>query len=217
MKAKIIVSVIAVLSVLVILQFIWGGNPDIDDIDARMEKLRKAGNVEALGAETANKDPLTARRAVQTLGYAGRKAVPHIRRAMSDPRPEVRQQAASAYARAADPKKSAPLREIARTDKSPTVRASAVTALGRERIYEEMDTLLDAMDDDDFIVRRRAAESVVQLIGRRYPYKPGAPSAKRKEYIAVIRRFWKATKGHVSNYYDTTRQRSKDADESEDG
>jgi len=109
MKLKLLVVTAAVLSVLVIWQLTRGGRPPIHSIDARMEKLRADGDIEALTAEAKSPDIRTARRAVETLGYVGPKAVRQIRRALEDPRPEIRQQAATAYARAADPKEAAPL------------------------------------------------------------------------------------------------------------
>ena len=212
MKLKLLVATAAVLGVLVIWQLMQGGAPPIDELDARMEKLRAAGNVEALAAEAKSPDIRTARRAVETMGYVGPKAVRQIRGALADPRPEIRQQAATAYARAADPKEAAaPLAEVAHTDKSTEVRAAAVTAMGRARAYEEMETLLAAMNDEDIVVRRRAAESVVLLIGRRYPYNPNGSSAQRLKSIAVIRSFWAKVKGDVGKYYDRERKRRKDA------
>jgi HEAT repeat protein len=209
MKLKLLVAIAAILGVLVIWQLTHRGAPPISSIDARMEELRQAGDVEALAAEAKSPDLPTARRAVQTLGYAGPKAVKHIRLALQDPRPEIRQHAARAYARTADPKNAAPLAQTARSDKSSTVRAAAITALGRARVYSEMETLLDAMNDENILVRRRAADAVVPIIGRRYPYDPNASSAQRLKSIAVIRKFWTRVKGEVAEYYDNRRKSQK--------
>ena len=198
---------------MVIWRFIRTEAPPIDQLDARMEKLRADGDVEALDAEAQSQDVPTARRAVESMGYVGPKAVRHIRRALDDPRPAIRQQAATAYARAADPKDTAPLTKVARTDKSPVVRAAAVTALGQARVYEGMETLLEAMNDDDIVVRRRAAEAVILFTGRRYPYRADAPSAQRLKSIAVIRKFWARAKDIASRYYDKERRRRKEAAE----
>jgi len=188
-----------------------GGGLDINSLDARIEELRRAGDVEALGAEARSSDIATARRAVEALGYLGSKAVAQIRQALGDPRPEVRQHAATAYARAADPEEAAPLAEIARTDESPVVRASALTALGRAGIYSEMETLLAGMNDKDTVVRRRAAAAVTLILGRKFPYNPDSSPAQRLKAIGAIRRFWTRTKGTVGEYYDKNRKRRKEA------
>ena len=212
MRLKLLVAAAAVLGVLVIWQLMRGGAPPIDELDERMEKLRADGDVEALATEAKSPDIRTARRAVESMGYVGPKAVRQIRRALKDPRPQIRQRAATAYARAADPKEAAaPLADVARTDKSTEVRAAAVTALGRSRACGEMETLLAAMNDEDIVVRRRAAEAVVLIIGRRYPYDPNGPSARRLKSIAVIRLFWAQVKGDVGKYYDEVHKRRKDA------
>ncbi len=217
MKVKILAVVAAILCVVAIWRLMPTRDAPIGGLDARMEKLRADGDVEALSKEAASKDIPTARRAVESMGFVGFKALKHIRVAMEDPRPAVRQKAVTAYATAAKPKSIAPvLKEIVRTDNSPIVRATAVTALGRERVYEEMETLLAAMNDDDIVVRRRAAEAVVLMIGRRYPYKPHAPSAERLKSIAVIRKFWIRARTVAGKYYDRDRiRRKKEAEESQ--
>jgi len=215
MRLKLLISTTAILGILVVWQLMQRGAEPVDNlhaIDARMEKLRLAGDVETLSAETENTDIPTARQAVEALGHLGAKAVPKLRRALQDKRPEVRQQAARAYARAADPKQAAPiLAKIATTDKSPAVRASAITGLGHRRTYEAMDTLLAEMNDDDVVVRGRAAEAVVTILGPRYPYDPHDPPAKRLEIIAKIRKFWLRAKSDVRNYFDKRRREAKTA------
>jgi len=67
------------------------------------------------------------------------------------------------------------------------------------------------MNDEDIIVRRRSAEAVVLILGRRYPYDPNDSSAQRLKSIAVIRRFWGNAKGRVGEYYDKVRKRRGEA------
>jgi len=211
MKLKLLAGVAVVLGVLVIWEFAREEPPQIDSLDARMEQLRKAGDVEALAAEAQSSDIQTAQRAVETMGYVGKKAVRQIRHALADRRPEIRQRAATAYARAAGPKEAPLLAEVAGTDESPTVRATAVTALGHIRAHTEMETLLTAMNDDDLIVRRRAAEAVADILGRRYLYNANDPPAKRRESIDVIRSLWTKVKGAVGAYHDEAYKRRKGA------
>jgi HEAT repeat protein len=211
MKLKLLIAIAAILGLLVIWQSMGTAPVQLDEIDASIEKLRANDDVEALDVAVKSKNIRTARRAVEAMGYLGPMYVKRLRTALSDPRPQIRQQAATAYARAANIKDIAPLTKVAQTDKSPVVRASAITALGKKRVYEEMETLLQAMNDDDIMVRRRATEAVVLLIGRRYPYKPNASSARRLKYIAVIREFWTHAKGPAGNYYDRERIRLQEA------
>ncbi|MCP4379798.1 MAG: HEAT repeat domain-containing protein [bacterium] len=176
-----------------------------DSVDARMENMRRADNVEGLAAEAKSQDIRTARRAVETMGHVGQKATKQIRIALTDHRPEIRQRAAIAYAKAIGPEASAPLAEVARNDKNPQVRATALIALGRARAYTEMETLLDAMNDEDLTVRRRAADAVTSILGRRYQFDPNASPAQRTKSINAIRKFWASAKGAVGTYYDKSR------------
>ena len=209
-KLKLLIATAAVLVAVLIWQLISGGGPAIDSIDARMEKLRQAGDVEGLAAEGRSSDILAARRAVETLGYLGPKAVEHIEPFLADPRAEIRQRAATAYAKAADSNVAPPLAKVARTDTSPVVRAAAVTVLGQARVYGEMDTLLTAMNDEDVVVRRRAADAVTLILSLRHAYDPKGSSAQRLKAIAVIRQFWEPRKDFAGKYFEGARKRRKD-------
>jgi len=211
MKLKVLVTTAAVLGLVVIWRMTQEDPPLVDSLDTRMEKLRVTADVEALAQEAESPDIRTARRAVATMGYVGPKAVKQIRRALTDRRPAVRRQATTAYARAAGPKELAPLAEVARDDKSFRVRASAVTALGQARACSEMETLLEAMNDEDLVVRRRAARAVTLILGRRYNYDPNSSSARRLKSIDVLRKFWAKAKDVVGEYHAQTRNQRKDA------
>ncbi len=210
-RLRVLIATASVLGAVLIWRLIWAGGPEIDSIDARMEKLRRAGDVEALAALARSEDILAARRATETLGYLGLKAVEHITPLLADPRAEIRQRAATAYARAADPSAAPALAKLARTDDNAMVRAAAVTALGQAQVHGEMDTLLSAMDDDAPIVCARAAEAVTLMLGRRWPYDPDWESPKRQKTIAEIRRFWTVYKDVVARYCDKARRQRKAA------
>ena len=212
-KLKLLIAVAAVLGAVVIWRLVSGGEPPIDSIDARMEKMRQAGDVEGLAAEGRSDDILAARRAVETLGYLGPKAVEHIGPFLADPRAEIRQRAATAYAKAADPSVAPLLAKVARTDTSAAVRAAAVIALGQGRTYGERETLIEAMNDRDVVVRRRAVEAITLILGRRYRYDPNGPSDARLNSMAVIRQFWADNADVVGKYCDAARQRRKAAAE----
>ncbi|MDP6045085.1 MAG: HEAT repeat domain-containing protein, partial [Phycisphaerae bacterium] len=155
MRLKLLVAAVVVLSLLVIWRMMSGGSSPADSLNTRMAELHRTGDVEALAVEAASPDIRTALRAVETMGYVGPKAVKQLRRALADRRPQIRQQAATAYAKVAGPKEVAPLVEIARADESSIVRACAITTLGKVRAHNEMETILDALNDKDLVVRRR--------------------------------------------------------------
>ena len=203
-RFRILIAIAAVLAVVVGWRLVSGGGdrPNLEPDEARIDKLRREGDVEALAAEISGPNEGAARRAVAAMGTIGARAVTHIERAMQDPRPKVRQKAALAYTRAAESKQAAPLAKAARDDESPGVRAAAVTGIGRLCAYEEMETLLAAMDDPDLMVRRRAADAVAHIIGRRYRYNATDSSEKRRPAIAVIRGMWAKDKKMIARYHD---------------
>ena len=55
-KLKLLVAVAAILGVLVIWQLTQDASLPTDSVDARMEKLRRAGDVEGLAAEAQSPD-----------------------------------------------------------------------------------------------------------------------------------------------------------------
>ena len=203
-RLRILIAIAVVLSVVVGWRLVSGGGDrrNLGPDEARIDKLRRAGDVEALAAEIAGADEEAACRAVKAMASVGAKAVGHIERAMQDPRPKIRQKATLAYVRAAEPKQAAPLAKAARDDESPGVRAAAVTGIGRLCAYEEMETLLAAMDDPNLMVRRRAADAVAHIIGRRYRYNANDSSDKRRASIAVIRDVWAKDKKMIGRYHD---------------
>jgi hypothetical protein len=220
MKLKLLLAAAAVLGILVVWIAPWSSAPALAELDAHMEQLRTEGNVEALESEVQSKDVKRAKRAVETLGYLGRSSIEKrdvsikkIRVTMkNDSRPEIRQAAVIAYAKVMEktsPKKQdpAPLGNIARTDKSKDVRICTITALGNMGAYEELETLLQAMNDDDLTIRRRAAEAVVLVIRRRYTFHPNASPKQRLKEIDRIRHFWKFYQDNVTKFHNDKRKK----------
>jgi HEAT repeat protein len=199
----VVIAMIAILAILVV--------PAVDEPDARMEQLRVEGNVEALASEAQSKDIKRARHAVETLGHVGRDSIQKLRTTMTDSRPEIRQEAVIAYEKvmAASPKDFNPavLSQIARTDENKDVRITAITALGNMGAYEELETLLQAMNDDDLTVRRRAAQAVVLIIRRRYTFDANASPRQRLKEIDRIRRFWKFYQDNVTKFHNDKRKK----------
>jgi HEAT repeat protein len=220
MKLKILLTVAAVLVILVIWIAPWSGAPPLAKLDAHMEQLRTEDNVEALESEIQSKDVKRARRAVETLGYLGQsfskkrdRAIKTIRVTMkNDSRQQIRQTAVIAYAKAmetASPKTHdpAPLGEIVRTDKDKNLVICSINALGDMGAYEELETLLQAMNNDDITIRRRAAEAVVLVVRRRYTFHPNASPETRLREIDRIRQFWKFYQDNVTKFHKDKRKK----------
>ena len=171
-----------------------------EDPAVRIDSLRRAGKVEALAKEADAPDGTTARLAVRALGSLGPKAVPHLERILGDDeRGEVREMAALALGRAGDWSQGARLVSVLRGDESPMVRAAAATALGHLHAVDEVESLLDALDDADPAVRRRALDAFNEITRMRFIL-PDAGS-ERQEAIQKIRAYWREVEPGVQAAY----------------
>ena len=141
-----------------------------DDDEARMERLRRAGDVKALG-ELANDDnERVASLAVRALGRCGESAVDELRRLMADPRPRISAIAAVSLAKASPSAGGEALEEIlanfadkVRKDPSTSVRVAAAQALGRMKAGEQIEALLDALNDRELAVRQAASAAIYRI------------------------------------------------------
>jgi HEAT repeat protein len=168
---------------------------------ARIDRYRERGDVEALAREVSNQKADTAAYAAKAMGTLGRPAAEHLERALGDPRVAVRESAALALGLAAEEGHTAALADAARHDGSATVRAAAVTALGRRRAVDEMEALLAALEDPNRTVRRRAAAAVTRILGRRYEVYVDGPEARRRDAVARLREAWPAMEARTRDYY----------------
>ena len=187
-----------------------GGRKDPDV--ARIDRLRRNRDVAALAKEAAGPKVEVARRAVAAMAHVGPQAAPQIRQAMNDPRAEVRQAAVVALgrvsARVPQPVDMAALAKAARGDGAVKVRAGAVIALGAIHAFEELETLLSAMQKDKSLhVRRRAAAAVVRIIGVDVGFKAGDPPQKRRQAIERIRAVWRKDGPVIRQFYTAVRKK----------
>ncbi len=157
---------------------------------ARIERLRRRGDLDALSAETRNPDTGTAVLAAQALARMGPSAAGHVEAALADARPRVREAAAIALGRVAGRRKAGRLAQLLREDDSANVRAAAARALNEARAYEEMDALLQGMSDDSPLVRRWSGQAVEQITGMSFGYDPEAPAPQRQRAITQVRDLW---------------------------
>ncbi|MDX1564678.1 MAG: HEAT repeat domain-containing protein, partial [Phycisphaeraceae bacterium] len=119
-----------------------------DGVAAQVAAMRQDRNMEGLGEMATGSDASGARRALDALSGFGAAAVPQIRPALADRRPEVRTRAAAAVGLAGDPEHGRLLAEHRRSDTSVDVRRAAASAIGRLNGYPQMDLLTDAMIKD---------------------------------------------------------------------
>jgi HEAT repeat protein len=173
-----------------------------DPAAERIEKHRREKNVKALAKEIGSKKESTARRAVAALGRIGTEAMGHIKEAMADPRPRVRERAAQAFADAGRHDEAAPLAKMVREDRSANVRAAAVSGLEHMFAFDQMDTIIAAMDDQDVAVRRRASAAARRFSGVVVGYKAEDPPDKRRAAIATLREVWEREKAGRYKYWE---------------
>ena len=190
----VLVVVALALAAAVVWQFAFAGGDDgagLDEHSARIDRLRRDGDVPALVREASNPNVRLATRAVEALGYAGPEALPHLERMIKDNAArEVRACAVAAFAQAAKPGQTRPVALALRDDPVPEVRANAAVALGHMHACDEMEALLSAMGDEDKKVRRRAAQAVHQITGVQFSFRAGDPPDRRRAAIQRIRFLW---------------------------
>lgn len=180
---------------------------EVDPIAARIEQHRRNGDTAALARETSSADVKAVRLAMYALVDSGPAGLPHIERAIRDDRPQVREAAAAALGRAAGRDRSGLLAEVVSKDTAANVRATAASALGRMRAYNEMETLMVALEDSDVTVRRRANAAINRITGVHFKFRADDPKDKRSKAIATLRELWPIMKPNMERYY--TRQRDK--------
>ena len=206
-RLRIFIGLAVALALIVAGKLLFFGGEDTSTDDARgpqharIEKLRRAKNLAALGAESGHASENVARLAVGALGRLGPEALPKIAKAMGDKRPRVREKSATAYAQVARHDQAAPLAKLAREDRSANVRAAAVAGLGRVCAFDEMETILVAMDDPDIAVRRRASKAATRIACVIVGYKADDLPAKRRAAIQRMRAHWQKEKDSARQYW----------------
>jgi hypothetical protein len=176
---------------------------------ARIEKHRRAGNVAALAETASHADATVARRAVEALGRIGAGALPQIRRALRDARPRVREKAATVCGQVGSHKEAPALAAMVRQDRSPDVRAAAVSALDRLRAFDEMETIIAAMRDPDLAVRRRASVAASRIACTNVRYKPDDPPELREAAIRRMQAVWAAEQDRARRFWTIILDRRK--------
>ena len=210
----VLIGIALVLVPLVVWQFATAGGGNVeaetetDPIAVRIEGHRRNGDTAALVREASSADVKVVRLAMYALADSGPVGVPHIERAIRDDRPQVREAAAAALGRAAGRDRSGLLAEVVSKDTAANVRATAASALGQMRAYNEMETLITALEDSDRMVRSRANAAINRITGVHFKFRADDPLKERNKAIAMIRRLWPTMKPNIERYY--AKQDAKD-------
>ena len=198
---KLIARLAPVLGLLAAAGLLTGCRGSEDSDAKRINGLREQKNVAALEREVDAQDAKVSCEAVRALGQLGPQAMPQIEKAMKSPHSEVRREAAAAYSRTSSGPAAPVLAAAARTDPDATVRAVAVTSLGRMRALDEMEALLAAVQDADPMVRQRASDAIGRILGQQYDF--GDTDAKRRQTVTEVRKFWREQSEILRKYYQT--------------
>jgi hypothetical protein len=195
--------------------------PNMTSEQAAIHEDRINGNVEGLVEKVKTYKTGNARRATIVLGTLGPAALPKLKTILrEDTRPAVQEQAVYAIAEVVrsevsvdkplTKKMTVDLVEAMADEKiPPTVRAAAASSLGRIYDYNNMDSLLKAMDDKDLGVRISAHEAVSKIFGRKYKFDARVASAQRQIVIKEIAQAWETYKNRVGTYHDGNRKPAK--------
>ena len=174
---------------------------------AAISKLAAEGTeaaAEAIASVVCDPDTQVACRALQALQYLPlSNRMEPLRRALRDPRPEVRAAAMVTVGRCKEKEAAQVLAEVLESDDPPHLRAAAAQALGRMRDWDAMPALIDALEDESEQVRGRAGAAVRSMFPGRDPgFRANADPEDRARAIGVIRRLWRTVR-------DTERKNAK--------
>jgi hypothetical protein len=70
------------------------------------------------------------------------------------------------------------------------------------RAYKEMETLMEALGDEEAAVRRRAHAAISRITGVRFKFRADDPKEDRDEAIETMRELWPTIKLNLVRYYE---------------
>ncbi len=205
MRIRVLIAVAALLTVGVAVKYIFFSGPELyDGPDAAMaevEKLARDKNVAGLARQVQKGNERMACLAVAAMGRMGEVVRPEIEKALTDKRPAVREKAATAFAKVAPRIEAAKLAVMIKQDTSADVRAAAVAGLDRMFAFQEMETILDAMEDSDPAVRRRASVAATKFTCAIVQYDPEGSLEECRRGAARMRKVWEQDKVKAAAYW----------------
>ncbi len=86
------------------------------------------------------------------------------------------------------------LQRVLAKGNSPAVRATAIQGLAKQWDYDSMDPIIDALNDDDPLVRGRAGRAVERMLGMQFGLRHDAPVEEREAKIKLVRTAWQEMK-----------------------
>lgn len=140
------------------------------------------------------------RRRIRTLARGGAEARAEIEPFLAHANPAAREEAAVVYPRVAEGNAAPALARLATDDPEPDVRAAAVTAIGHMRAMDEMDAVIRALEDPDWLVRRRAADAASRITGQRYEVNVSPEEWRRT--VEEIRALWQNHEHMLRTYHE---------------
>jgi hypothetical protein len=214
MHLRIMIGVAAILAIWVVWSFALAS-----DLSPELEAIRQDGingNIEGLAEKAETYPPKLAKTAIRTMAPQGAKALPTLGSILlKNEKVELRAEAALTIAKAikkATPAQRPLAKEMTKVlitalkeEKEAQVKVAIATAIGNLRDYNNMESVLDLMGDDDPDVRRRAHVAATKIFGRKYEFNPKGTPAERKAAISGIRQAWAESRGHVGPYHDAYR------------
>lgn len=215
MRIRVLIAIAVALALaLGVKRLFFGGRQqqEPDRVRAQVEQLVRARDVEALARQVRSPDEHVAEMAVSALGELGEAARPAVREALSDRRPAVREKAAISFSKVAPREQAVKLADMVKKDESSDVRAAAVAGLDRMFAFQEMDAIIDAMEDPDPAVRRRASKAAIKFSGVTVQYNPDASLEECLEGAERMRQYWQQNKlgtmKLLTSYYQSHYQQS---------
>jgi HEAT repeat protein len=193
-RIRVLIGVAAALALALGAKYLFFSVPSPDEktdhARAKAEALVRAKDVEGLVKEVQGSDEHAASLAVSALGYLGEAARLAVERALADRRPGVREKAATSFAKVATREQAGKLVALVKKDESANVRAAAVASLDRMMAFQEMDAIIDAMEDPDPAVRRRASKAATRFSGVAVQYNPDASLEECRQGAQRMRAYW---------------------------
>ena len=174
------------------------GGPD-DPIDRMRRNEDVPGLVRVIEQAPNEAEAVRAVRALHQIG--GEKVEAPLKKAADDERPPVREQAVMSLAKVTRRKHVDKLVAVMRRDEDPTVRAAAATALGQVWACDEVPDLIDAMNDRNPIVQRRALWSVKRICGVEPGYEERDAAKLRRLRSGYYRAYWKYYGPLIKRYH----------------
>jgi len=204
-RIRILIAIAALLAVGVGVKYIFFSGPPADQgqdyARAKVEELARAEDVAGLARQIRTGDERMAKLAVAALGRMGEIVRPEIEKALADKRPAVREKAATAFAKVAPRQEASKLAVLIKQDESADVRAAAVAGLDRMYAFQEMDAIINAMEDPDPAVRRRASKAATKFTCATVQYNPEGSPDEWHQGAERMRQVWQQDKARATAYW----------------